>query len=544
MGAKIVSTAQRGEIFDVQGRPLATSVAAYSLSINPTKCPNVPAFHLSLATAAGLDPITVAVEFAGSRNHYAVIAKGLAKDRTDAIRTLARAWRADGISLTPEPKRVYPNGHLASHILGFVSADGKAHEGIERSFDDRLRGRDGLVAGPTDANGFLLAGHRTVDRPAKTGNNLRLTIDLEVQEAVTEALQEAVRLRKPSTAVAIVMEPHTGNILAMVSLPEYDPNKPGEALKNRHKNAPVNNSPLRNSFTSLTFAPGSTFKMITVAAALDCGAIDLNTLTTCTGTREFGGVKAGCAAHEGSRAHGVCTPMKTMTVSCNLSAGVYAQKIGADRFIRYIRSFGCVDRTNLGLPGERRGMLELPETWGNQAHQLAVMGFGQSITMTPLQLTTAVCALANDGRVVLPRLIDRIGDVETPVRYGKQAVSPKVAATVMKMLQSVVEDKHGTGHAAAVPGYHVGGKTGTAQRPDPITKKMSHSLYDSYFVGVVPVDKNPRAVVLVMLDEPRVGYYGGAVSAPVFAKIARYLTARWRMAPDNALAQAQKTVAR
>lgn len=521
--------ARRGDITDRNGRPLATSVVTYRLGLTPSRCPESPAFHAAIASVAGVSPAEVSMLLLGNPNACHVVATGLSKEQAAELRALARSWRADGLSLESVSKRVYANGRLASHVIGFVNEAGDALGGIEQAQNAILTGVDGVIVGPTDARGYVLPGHRERYTPARHGKTVRLTIDLDIQQAATEAIAEVITKHTPSTVAVVVMEPKTGDVLAMVSWPDFDPNDPGAALRTRYRNE--NSSPLRNSCVSLAFPPGSVFKVFTVAAALETGVVSPETQTYCPGVRKFGGRDTRCALHGGKRAHGALNPYMAIVRSCNLAAGEFAQRLGAERFVEFIHAFGCVDKTGVGLPGETRGLLPPPETWGNPAHQLAVLGFGQSVSVTPLALAAAMCAFANDGRAVHPRLVASVDGRDYPVRPGKQVVSPEVARLVRQMLTGVVEDPAGTGHSAAVPGFHVGGKTGTAQRTDPITKRISNSLYDSYFVGLVPTE-NTRAVVLVLVDEPRNGYYGGLVAGPVFQKIASYLVTHWRLRPD------------
>lgn len=521
--------ASRGEITDRNGRPLATSVITYRLGLTPGRCPDSPAFHAAVAAAAGISPAEVSVVLSANPNVCRVVATGLSKEQASELRAIARSWRADGLSLESVSKRVYANGRLASHVIGFVNEAGDALGGIEQSQNVALTGADGVIAGPTDSRGYVLPGHRKRYTPARDGKSVRLTIDLDIQQAATEAIAEVVDKHTPSTVAVVVMEPHTGDVLAMVSWPDFDPNDPAAALRTRYSSD--NSSPLRNSCISLAFPPGSVFKVFTVAAALEAGAITPETQTYCPGVRKFGGRDTRCALHDGKRAHGKLNPFMAIVRSCNLAAGEYAQRLGAERFVEFIRAFGCVDKTGIGLPGETRGLLPSPATWGNPPHQLAVLGFGQSVSVTPLALTAAMCTFANDGITVHPRLVASVGGRENPVRVGRRVVSPNVARLVRQMLTGAVEHPAGTGHSAAVAGFHVGGKTGTAQRTDPITKRVSNSLYDSYFVGLVPTE-NTRAVVLVLVDEPKNGYYGGVVAGPVFQKIASYLVTHWRLRPD------------
>ncbi len=531
LATRITLPAERGGVYDREGRPLAITQTTYRLSVNPARCTDSPAFIADLSSAANLPTADLSAALRNGTG-YLVVATDLSKPQMDRIRDIARSWRADGVSLEAEMDRSYPNGRLAAHVLGFVNDHGEPWEGIELSQKKALGGTAGLVEGPTDGSGFVLSTHRLKSVPAKHGDDIHLTIDLELQQAVTEALQEAYEKHKPSTAVAIVMEPQTGDILAMVSLPDYDPNSPKDALAKKYKTA--NSSPLRDSAVSLVFPPGSVFKVVTIASALDSGAITMDTPTYCKGIREFGGRPTRCDNHHGTRAHGQLDPTMVMTVSCNLSAGEYAQRMGAETFVRYIHNFGCLEKPGIGLPGEVHGLLPPIEKWGNPQHELAVTGFGQSIALTPLGLLTGCNAIANQGQVVFPRLISQIGSQPVPVRKGKQVISQKVAGEVLQMLMSVVENKRGTGSQAAVPGFHVGGKTGTAQRVDPATHKVSNHYYDSYFFGVVPVDGRPKVSVLILLDEPTNGYYGGQVAAPVFKKIASYLVTRWRLTPTMA----------
>jgi cell division protein FtsI/penicillin-binding protein 2 len=396
-----------------------------------------------------------------------------------------------------------------------------AVSGLERSQDQILAGSDGKMVGLADRAGNILPTRMDdASIPRRDGENIVLTIDSDLQAVAASAVKEAVEKNKADCGVAIVMDPKTGDVLAMANWPAMDP------ISLQGPKGVV--SPDTNPNYMSRLDPGSMMKVLTLAEALDKGVVSPMEHFHCAGTFQVDGkgkpVK--CDSHHGNRAHGDLTPEEAIAKSCNICAAQWALRVGYDDFVRYIENLGLLKKLDVGLPYEAKGDFNYNDP--AKRLQLACVGFGQSIAVPPLAMSSAFTILANRGMRMEPRLIARIGGVEVPRRQGGQVIRPETADKVLTFMQSVVETDEGTGKDLRIPGFRLAGKTGTAQR---IGRKGGG--YVANFIGYVPA-VSPKAQILVMIDHPTSGsYYGATVAGPVFVKIARSVIRRYNIQPTE-----------
>jgi cell division protein FtsI (penicillin-binding protein 3) len=521
--------ATRGRVYDREGDVLATSVQSATIyadprAYRPTETPAgtpVPPAASAAAVAAELAPL-VGVDVATLTErlerdaHFVYVARQLDWEVGQEIRELD----LPGIGFLTEPRRVYPAGGLAGQVVGFTGIDGEGLQGLESQYDQILRGRPGMLAFEQAPGGLGIASGARELVPPDPGTDLVLTIDREIQHAAERAAADAVAEFNAVGASVVVLEVGTGEMLAMASAPTYDPNRRTES---DHAN-------WRNRAVTDIFEPGSTQKALTVAAAIEEGLI-----TGPTSMTVENGIRVGGKTFTDAYSH----PTETWTVSeimersSNVGTIKIAQQLGAERLDAYLRDFGYGRPTGVGFPGEGGGLLMSTADWW--ATSLPTIAIGQGVAVTLVQLANSYATLANDGVAVQPRIVrGTVGDDGrlTPAAAPtvREVISADTALQVRQMLEAAVVGEHGTGARAAVPGYSVAGKTGTARKPNEGARGYS-SEYIATFVGFAPVD-NPQLVVAVMVDEPR-PFYGGLVAAPVFSEVMQAaLTAR-RILPDG-----------
>jgi cell division protein FtsI/penicillin-binding protein 2 len=423
-----------------------------------------------------------------------------------AIRDSARSRRPvqvtswlDGVDVVDEPCRYYPYGAMASALIGFTDADGRGTEGIEHLYDNVLAATHGEVEGVLGARGQIAMGTRVVRRSRVDGRDVQLTIDANIQSIAESCLQEVMEKHQPAGACAIVMDVRSGDLLAVANMPRIDLNNWLPELKKHGQHV------MQNMAMKFLFEPGSTFKPITIAAAMQAGVVGEGSRFHCSGSMKIGRHTIHCARHGGSRAHGHQTLRDVVAHSCNIATAQIGMRLGASALYEAAQRFGLLEKPVKGSEG---GRLEKPTRW--QRIRLTNVAFGQGLQVTPLGLAAAYAAIANDGVYVKPRLL-----LNEPVET-RVVLSPEVARRMRDYLRAVVDE--GTGKMAEVEGYDVAGKTGTAQKVIPGRRGYAPGKYVASFVGFAPAD-NPRIVVLVVMDEPRNGYFGGVVAAPAFARI-------------------------
>jgi cell division protein FtsI/penicillin-binding protein 2 len=490
---------RRGIIFDRQGRQLALNLELDSLYCEPDSLERDKKSLKKLASAISKEPKTILAKIP-DKGKFVWLERKLDPDIAERVRNL----NIEGIGLMNEAKRVYPKGRLASHIVGSVGVDNQALEGVELQYDQYLKTRGGKVLLERDARGRTLSSG--VDKEAK-GNNIVLTIDEGLQGIVERELDKAMVQWKAAAVSAVMMDPYTGEILALANRPSYDPNDPGKA-KNFEK---------RNRAITDYYEPGSTFKIVAGIGALEENIVKPHTLFDVSrGSIEVGGK----TIHDVHK-YGVLTFKEVIQKSSNIGAIMIGMKLGKERIYKYAKLLGVGEKTGIDLPGEVSGLMHPPERWSGTS--LGAIPIGQEVAVTPLQILRTYSAIANGGFLVKPHVVAEIISPEGQLLFSfmdnekKRIISPKTAGIFKEVLKSVVEG--GTGEKASVEGEEVAGKTGTAQMIDPKTKRYSKEKYISSFVGFVPVD-NPRFALIVVVYEPRGQIYGGVVASPVFRDIA------------------------
>ncbi len=492
--------ARRGDVFDRRGTPLAQSVEVDSIWIDPSSSTNLAATARALAKPLGLDREELAARLVKARRFAWV-----KRQATPAEVAAVTALEIEGVGFTKEPRRFYPQRELAAQLIGLVGTDGRGLDGLEKAFDDVLTGQASQLSGFRDAKGRKLLTYG-LDAPLeRQGASVTLTLDRQLQYVTEKALGRAVEEAKATAGMAVVLDPKTGQVLALANFPRFNPN----ALDAGNSGA------LRNRAALDTFEPGSTFKSFVVAAALEEKEVKEDDAFFC----ENGSWAVGRHTIHDSHPHAWLTAQKILQVSSNIGAAKVAQALGRDRLVDYYARFGFGERAGLALPGEGRGSVPYPKadiTFATQA-------FGQGLTATAVQVAAAYGALANGGVLMRPYVVARVVDPDglmlvdnRPVEV-RRVVSERTARQVVAMLETVVE-KEGTAPRARMDEYRVAGKTGTAQKADPVAKGYSDKRIAS-FVGLVPAE-DPRAVILIVVDEPKTDVYGGLVAAPAFKEIA------------------------
>jgi len=495
---------QRGIIYDREGHELALSVEAGSVYAHPPRIQGKAKTAAKLSKILELERKEV-LKRLSSGDSFVWIKRRIPPRQAGKVKEEG----LKGVGIMTETKRYYPGKEIAAHLIGFVGTDNQGLEGVERKYDQLLRGSEYRMIKMHDALGRLFS----ISKPVRSGkgmHNLFLTIDKDLQYRVQQALEEAVRKREARSGQCLVVDPETGEILAMAVVPEFNPNIFSQYRPEQW----------RNRILTDCFEPGSTLKAFLLAASLEEAAVSPLTLFDCEeGKYRVSGYTIG-DAHE----HGVLSVSDIVTYSSNIGAIKIGGELGYDRFHDYLQKFGFGTRTGVGLLGEREGFIRPPSEAGPVERATAF--FGQGMTTTSLQLAVAMSAIANGGRLMRPyvvkSIVDESGDLvkETSPRMVRRVISERTARRVTRILERVVSEE-GTGTQAAIGGFRVAGKTGTAQKVDPETGSYSRESYVATFVGFVPVDR-PELLILVVIDEPRGVSYGGVVAAPVFSEIGHW----------------------
>lgn len=492
---------RRGSILDARGDILAASLRRESLYAVPSRVTDPVAAAAALASLLRLDPARILRRLKAPKE-FVWIKRQLSPETARQIEKLDLA----GLFFRPEMKRIYPGGSLLSQILGITDIDGKGIDGLELKYNVQLQGSPGWRVSEKDSKQREVIWLRSGNIEPIDGCNLILNIDGVIQDIVENELEEAFQEYQARWASAVVMEPATGNVLAMANLPGYDPNlprRPGASFR-------------RNRAVTDRFEPGSTFKIFPAAAALEEGVVTLDSVFYCENGIFWIG---GCPLHD-HKPHGKLTLAGIIQKSSNIGMAKVGMLLGEEKLYRGLRKFGLIQRTGIDLLGEVRGFLRPPSRWSKIS--LSRITMGHEVAVTPLGLLSAFCALGNKGMVLKPRIIARIESPTGKIIYRfrrvekGRAVSAATSRKVLRALRLVVEEG-GTGTRAAIPGYEVAGKTGTAQKLDP-AGGYSHRDFESLFMGLFPVSR-PRIAILVVIDSPRGAHYGGTVSAPVFRRI-------------------------
>lgn len=510
----------RGAIYDRHGAELAVSADVDSVYANPRRLKAMEQDPVQVAKRIAkildVDPQELAKRLAVNR-YFVWIARKVTPHEATRIRELD----IPGVELTTEARRYYPNRHLAAHLLGFANIDGKGIEGIELAYEDELRGSDRRISAIRDRRGQVVFADEMEDDRTMQGKSVVLTIDKAIQHVAERELALGVRTFEARGGSVVVMDPSTGEILALANYPPFNPNEPSkDPIANRRNRALVDR-----------FEPGSTVKPFTVATALAAGAIKPNQSINC----ENGVTRMGGRTLHDAHPYEWLTPTQVLAYSSNIGTAKIAMALGKKDLYRGLRRFGFGEPTGTGMPGETSGVLRHYRRW--YEIDTATVAFGQGMSVTNVQLATAMSAIANGGRLMQPILVRRMVDghgvtiEETKPRVRRQVVPQRVAKLVGQMLTAVTEPG-GTAVEAAVDGYLVAGKTGTAQKADYIHGGYAKDTWLASFIGFAPADR-PAVVISAVIDEPVIAHYGGTVAGPVFRRIAEATLRHMGIAPEG-----------
>ena len=545
-------TANRGNIYDRNMKTLAKSVTIWTVFISPAEMEEDQRELVAsgLSEILGVDYDTIYEKSLKTWRYNETIKKKVDNDTADQVTAFAQENEIKGIYLSEDTMRYYPYGNLASTVLGFTGNDGSGAYGLEAYYNKTLSGTDGVIASVRNAKGTAMPFSEQQIYDAEDGQSLVLTIDETVQSYLEKHLENAVQEHEvKNRAVGIVMNVKTGEILAMATKPDFDPNNPSEIydastkeeLDKMKEEAGSDEEKLDEYYTALgeaqlaqwrnkaisdPYEPGSVFKLITASAALETGTVTGSTPFYCPGYIEVAGNRIACWKAGG---HGAIDFVGAIKGSCNPAFIMTGQKLGAELFMEYLDKFGLYDITGVDLPGEANSIMHSRETMMNEnMASLSSASFGQTFKVTALQLMTAVNATVNGGYLMQPYIVSQVLDSDGNVVSNtepvvvRQVISEETSALVASYAEQVVSGEGGSGARAAVPGYRIGGKTGTSQKLDQEGDETILSFY-----GFAPAD-DPEIAVLVMLDEPQKNnQYGSVIAAPVvgnvFADIRPYL---------------------
>jgi len=497
---------KRGTIFDRHGAELAVSVEVDSVWANPREL-----------RAEGIDPASAAARLAtvlpidqerittrlSSDRYFVWIERRVTPQQAEAVRSL----EVPGVHMDQEARRYYPNRELASHILGFANIDGEGIEGLELSYEERLRGSVRAVPAIRDRRGRVVFSEQLLDDRGTQGDDVYLTIDKTIQHLAERELELAVRTYEARAGSVVVMDPHTGELLAIANYPTFNPNQPGRSSAARRRNRAVTDR----------FEPGSTVKPFTVAGALAAGTVRSDQLIDCEG----GAMQVAEYTIHDSHPMGELTPAQILAYSSNIGTAKIGASMGRRGLFRTFRRFGFGEQTGLPLPGETGGILRHYRRWYEM--DAATIAFGQGVSVTNVQMASAMSVIANGGTLMQPVLVRRVADgrgevLEETLPSTRRRVVPRDTARLVGDMLTAVTGPNGTGVEAAIDGYLVAGKTGTAQKADYVAGGYADDRWIASFVGFVPAE-DPRLVISVVIDEPVIVHYGGQVAGPVFRRV-------------------------
>ena len=505
----IATPAGRGTIYDRMGAPLAIGEEATTVYADPKQVRNAQRVAVEAGNALDLDPNKIYPQLLDKKQSFVYVQRKADPERAAALGRRGLA----GLDFYPEERRSYPQHSVASQVLGYAGVDNTGIAGLELGLERYLGGKPGKETIVRDPFG------RTIDvvssTPEQPGRDVFLTLDHTLQAKVESVLRETLAKWHASDGTAIVLDPRTGGVLAMASAPGFDAND----------YAKVPSSLQRNRAVTDTYEPGSTFKVVTYAAALTDHVVTPNTTFTLAPSIDVADRTIDEAEPR---------PTETMSVaemlarSSNVGTITLAELLGRKRLGAWIDRFGFGNTTGIDFPGESQGIVLPVDKWSGST--IGNVPIGQGIAVTPIQMASAYAALANRGVWLQPHLVDHVRGRKPAKVHRRRVVTPTIARELMGMLQGVVSSE-GTGGEAAVPGYLVAGKTGTAAKPDP-HGGYSDTNYVASFVGIVPASA-PRAVILVSIDEPQGQIFGGLVAAPAFRDIARFALQYMDVPPDD-----------
>jgi cell division protein FtsI (penicillin-binding protein 3) len=517
---RVVLPPQRGSILDRDGGELALSVDMRTVVANPRFIPEGPqrdAAVAALAGALGADQASIRGRLAKPGSGFVYLARKVDPSVAAAVEELA----VPGVQLFTESKRVYPAGRLASQVIGFAGLDNEGLEGLERQYDARLRGTAGELLMERDPTGQSIPVGRQQQTPPQPGDDIVLTIDREIQYRAQVALADAVKKWNAKGGSVIVLDTRNGDVLAMANLPDFDPNDVGATTR----------ADRRNRAAVDVYEPGSASKIVTAAAALEQGVV-----TPAEVLDVPDNLKVGPKVFHDAHPH---KPLKltfadVIEQSSNVGTIKVALRLGKERLHSYLQRFGYGRSSGVGFPGESAGILPRPDTWW--ATSMGTIPIGQGVAVTPLQIASVYATVANGGVHVPPRLVSATIDAggtrrAVPAHKARRVIGADTARTLTQILVRVTEGEHGTGTVAAIDGYQVAGKTGTAQKPR--TDGRGYVGYVGSFIGYAPAAE-PRLAVAVVLDEPS-PIWGGVTAAPVFKDVIQFSLRRLGIGPGPVL---------
>lgn len=503
---------RRGTIYDCNLRPQASNVVVDSVYASPNEIPDKDKDRIINQLSSILD---VSREYLKDRLYrkksFVWIGRKITPQQREAISNL----RIKGIDFIKESKRSYSNGYLAAQVIGFAGLDNVGLEGLELYYDEYLKGQSGWAVFLRDARQKKLDLYEKIV-PPKDGYDIVLTIDEVIQYIAEKELEKAIKKHNAKGGSIVVMNPHTGEILALANRPTFDPNDPKSRIKDS----------MRDRAICDLFEPGSVFKIVTASAALEEQRLDESDRIFC----ENGAYRVANHILHDHTSHGWLTFREVIEQSSNIGTTKIAQKLGDSLLYRYVRAFGFGVKTGIDLPGEINGMVKEPRFWSKTS--IGAVPIGQEVGVTTLQLACAISVIANGGQLMRPFIVKEIIDnYKEPIRefepvMVRKAVSLNTAERIKSILQGVVEK--GTGRMAKIQEFSAAGKTGTAQKIEP-NGAYSHTKFMATFIGFAPVD-DPMVAIAISIDEPRPYYFGGVVAAPVFKNVAcdtlKYLNAK------------------
>ena len=507
----------RGTILDRNGRELVRSLDVDSIWVSPSEVPPSDRARIAKELSRALKMDASAITERLQDDHaYVPLKRRISYSESDAMREVLKRVELPGIHIIKEPKRFYTQGELASQLLGLDNSDGKGVSGIEQTFDAVLHGKSGKIALLTDAK------HHAYDQEeqaAVPGQTITLTLDAAIQVFTEQVLSETLAADGAESGVVVVMDPRTGEVLAMASGPTYNPNNIGVLDKNA----------LANRAVQIPYEPGSVFKLITYSAAVEEKLITPDSVIDAQG----GSITiVGHTIRDGGH-YGLLRASDALAKSSNVAAIKIGQSLGQQRLYDYIRKFGLGDTIGREREfyGESRGIVRDVKRWSDASYGSIPIGY--EVAATPLQLLSVISTIANDGMMVQPHLIKKIssesGTTEIAPPAVRRIISRETAATMREMLGGVVTG--GTAKPAQPAGYTAGGKTGTAHKFDQTTKRYSPNHYYASFAGFAPLN-NPQLAIMVMINDPKGAYHGGQVAAPVFKRVAEFALDRLGVQPD------------
>ncbi|MDX6384704.1 MAG: hypothetical protein QOK48_2277, partial [Blastocatellia bacterium] len=525
--SSIETSPTRGPVVDRQGRELARSIETASFFADPREVldANDTAKKISAITGQDREELAKRLDTAiDAKKQFVWIARRV---DIEAAKKLD-AMELKGIYSRKEPKRYYPNDSLAAHVLGFVGMEENGLGGVEQYYNEKIRGEAGKVFLERDGSSERRIFDSYEVRP-NPGQTVVLTIDQTIQYRTEQALGAAVERAHAKSGTAIVMDPRTGEILALANAPSFNPNQSQEAPAEARANAALQS----------IYEPGSTFKIVAYSAAIEKGLVKPEDKIDC----QMGQITvAGRLIHD-HKPFGLLTIADALAQSSNVGAIKLGLLVGNDSMYEYMKRLGFGSRTGIDLTGESPGILRSLNRW--QPSSIGSLAIGQEIGVTPLQMATAYCVLANDGMLVKPHLVRELRSPDGTVMFQakaetRRALKPETTQALRNMLEGVT--LHGTARKAQLEGYTAAGKTGTAQKIDPKTHAYSATKYIGSFVGFAPVN-NPAVVIIVVIDEPQGAYHGGDVAAPVFREIAEQILPDLSVSPDVEIKSAPELIA-